>query len=74
MPFFVGVDKNAPLVRPNTVGQMGCCSFRGAPCFCLRLIFQPMAPGHVLQIFLRIAIQNQIRIAKRVIVDEMVQL
>ena len=31
-----------------------------------------MAPGYILQIFLRIAIQNQIRIAKRVIVDEIV--
>ena len=29
-----------------------------------------MAPGHFLQIFLRIAIQNQIGIAKRVIIDE----
>ena len=33
-----------------------------------------MAPGHILQIFLRVAIQNQIRIAKRVIVDEIIQL
>ena len=32
-----------------------------------------MAPGHILQIFFRIAIQNQISIAKRVIVDEVVQ-
>ena len=33
-----------------------------------------MAPGHILQIFLRVTIQNQIRIAQRVIVDEIVQL
>ena len=33
-----------------------------------------MAPGHILQIFLRVTIQNQIRIAKRVIVDEIIQL
>ena len=33
-----------------------------------------MAPGHILRIFLRVTIQNQIRIAKRVIVDEIIQL
>ena len=33
-----------------------------------------MAPSRILQIFLRIAIQNQIRIAQRVIVDEVIQL
>ena len=32
-----------------------------------------MAPGYVFQIFLRIAIQNQIGIAQRVIVDKVVQ-
>ena len=32
-----------------------------------------MAPSRILQIFLRIAIQNQIRIAQRIIVDEVVQ-
>ena len=32
-----------------------------------------MAPGHILQIFLRVAIQNQIRIAQWVIVDKVVQ-
>ena len=32
-----------------------------------------MAPGHILQIFFRIAIQKKISIAKRVIVDEVVQ-
>ena len=32
-----------------------------------------MAPGYVFQVFLRIAIQNQIRVAQRVIVDEVVQ-
>jgi len=32
-----------------------------------------MAPSHILQIFLRVAIQNQIRIAQRVIVDEIIQ-
>ena len=32
-----------------------------------------MAPGHILQIFLWVTIQNQIRIAQRVIVDEVVQ-
>ena len=39
-----------------------------------QLILQPTAPGHILQIFLRVTIQNQIRIAQRVIVDEIVQL
>ena len=38
-----------------------------------QLILQPTAPGHILQIFLRVTIQNQIRIAQRVIVDEVVQ-
>ena len=33
-----------------------------------------MAPGRILQIPLRVTIQNQIRIAKRVIVDEIIQL
>ena len=32
-----------------------------------------MAPSHILQIFLRVTVQNQIRIAQRVIVDEVVQ-
>ena len=32
-----------------------------------------MAPGRILQIFLRIAVQNQIRIAQRIVVDEVVQ-
>ena len=38
-----------------------------------QLVLQPTAPGHILQIFLRVTIQNQIRIAQRVIVDEVVQ-
>ena len=33
-----------------------------------------MAPSHILQIFLRVAIQNQISIAQWVIVDEIIQL
>ena len=33
-----------------------------------------MAPGRILQIFLRGTIQNQIRIAQRVVVDKVVQL
>ena len=33
-----------------------------------------MTSDHILQIFLRVTIQNQIGIAKRVIVDEVVQL
>ena len=32
-----------------------------------------MTPSHFLQIFLWVAIQNQVRIAQRVIVDEVVQ-
>ena len=32
-----------------------------------------MAPSHFLQIFLRVTIQNQIRISQRVVVDEVVQ-
>ena len=32
-----------------------------------------MAPGYVFQIFLRVTIQNQIGIAQRVIVDEVIQ-
>ena len=31
--------------------------------FVLPLIFYPMAPSHILQIFLRVTVQNQIRIA-----------
>ena len=33
-----------------------------------------MAPGRILQIFLQITVQNQIGIAQRVIVDEIIQL
>ena len=33
-----------------------------------------MAPGHILQIFLRVTVQNQIRIAQWIIVDEIIQL
>ena len=33
-----------------------------------------MASSQILQIFLRLAIQNQIRIAQRVVVDEIIQL
>ena len=33
-----------------------------------------MVPGYILQIFLRIAIQNQIRISQRVVVNKIVQL
>lgn len=36
-------------------------------------IFYSMTPSRILQIFLRIAIQNQIRIAQWVIVDEVIQ-
>ena len=32
-----------------------------------------MAPGYVFQIFLRVTVQNQIRIAQRIVVDEVVQ-
>ena len=39
-----------------------------------QLVLQPTAPGHILQIFLWVTIQDQIRIAKRVIVDEIIQL
>ena len=42
------------------------------PAFVLLLIFQPMASGYGFQVFLRIAIQNQIGIAQRVIIDEIV--
>ena len=33
-----------------------------------------MAPGHILQIFLRVTIQDQIGIAQRAIIDEIIQL
>ena len=33
-----------------------------------------MAPSHILQIFLRVTIQNQVRIAQRVVIDEIIQL
>ena len=39
----------------------------------LCLIFYSMAPGHVLQMSLRVTVQNQVRIAQRIIVDEVVQ-
>ena len=42
------------------------------PVFVLPLIFYPMASSYVFQIFLRIAIQNQIGIAQWIIVDEIV--
>ena len=39
----------------------------------LCLIFYSMAPGHVLQMSLRVTVQNQVRIAQRIIVDEVIQ-
>ena len=38
------------------------------------IILEPLAPGHILQIFLRVTVQNQIGIAQRVIIDEIIQL
>ena len=32
-----------------------------------------MAPSHILQIFLRVTVQNQIGIAQRIVVDEIIQ-
>ena len=32
-----------------------------------------MAPDHILQIFLRVTVQNQIGIAQRIVVEEVVQ-
>ena len=40
----------------------------------IHLDFQPVAPSYIFQIFLRIAIQNQIGITKWVIINEVVQL
>ena len=47
-------------------------SGRAHPVFVLPSIFYSMTPSHIPQIFFRIAIQNQIGIAKRVIVDEII--
>ena len=38
----------------------------------IHLDFQPVAPSYIFQIFLRIAIQNQISVAQGVIVDEII--
>ena len=32
-----------------------------------------MAPGYVFQVSLRVTVQNQVRIAQRIIVDEVIQ-
>jgi len=32
-----------------------------------------MAPGYVFQVSLRVTVQNQVRIAQRIIVDEIIQ-
>ena len=40
----------------------------------IHLDFQPVAPSYIFQIFLRIAIQNQISIAQWVIIDKIIQL
>ena len=48
-------------------------AFFGAhPVFVLPLIFWPMTPCHVSQIFFRFTIENQVCIRERVIVDEVV--
>ena len=39
-----------------------------------QLVLQPTAPGHILQIFLWVTIQDQIGIAQWVIVDKVIQL
>ena len=46
-PFVFPTYKNAPFVRPNTVGQMGCCSFRGAPCFFIMIHHFPRAASGI---------------------------
>ena len=38
----------------------------------IHLDFQPVAPSYILQILLWFAVQNQVCIAKRVIVDEII--
>ena len=40
----------------------------------IHLDFQPVAPSYIFQIFLRIAVQDQLCIRQRVIVDKVVQL
>ena len=39
----------------------------------LFLIFQPMTSSYIFQIFLRVTVQNQIRIRQWIIVDKVVQ-
>ena len=47
-------------------------SGRAHPVFVLPLIFQSVTSSHVPQILLRLAVQNQLSIRQRVIVDEIV--
>ena len=48
-------------------------SGRAHPVFVLPSIFQSVASSHISQVFLWFAVQNQIRVAQRVIVDEIIQ-
>ena len=45
-----------------------------APCFCFAFNLLTMASSHILQIFLRVTVQDQVCIAQWGIVDEVVQL
>ena len=47
-------------------------SGRAHPVFVLPLIFQSVTSSHIPQILLRLAVQNQLSIRQRVIVDEIV--
>ena len=49
------------------------CVRLGTPLIFLPSVLQPVTPSHILQIFLRVTVQNQIGIAQRVIIDKVVQ-
>ena len=56
------VSKKMPDITRSKTVMSGVC-----------LDFQLVAPGCVFQVFFRITVQNQIGIAKRIVVDEVIQ-
>ena len=45
----------------------------GTPLIFLPLILQPVAPSHISQIFFRLAVQDQVCIRQRVVIDQVIQ-
>ena len=52
--------------------SLGCVRL-GTPLIFLLLIFQPVVPSHIPQVFFWLTVQNQLCIRQRVVIDQVVQ-